>query len=312
MLIVFLVAVLWLIALVMVVVGKFKDGSDTYNIRPWSLIPGLLGWFILLIASFTIVKPGEVGIPVTFGKAGAGLGSGVHFVAPWTTVHDVNVRLQNYTMSGSSQEGAVAGNDTVPVNTKDQVSVTVDSTVLFQLTQGSVRDVYVKIGGDYVNQVVRPTIRSAIRDAATSYDAVDLATDDRAAFQAAAQTQIEHNLAKFHIEVNSLQIRDMTLPAGIQTAVNAKVQASQEALQQSFVLQSVKQKADQAVVQAQGLAKAQSIIHSTLNPLYLQYLYITTMQDLSKSNNTTFLFLPNDPGALPTFQLPLTTPSTAK
>jgi hypothetical protein len=44
-----------------------------------------------------------------------------------------------------------------------------------------------------------------------------------------------------------------------------------------------------------------------LTPEYLQYLYITTMQDLAQSKNTTFLFLPSNPSQLPNFQLPLTT-----
>lgn len=302
----FVLAVLiGLIGLGMFIVGKIEDGSVTYRIRGWSVIPLGIATLFLILSSIRVVSPGSVGVPVTFGKAGGARDSGIAFVAPWTGMRNISTRLTNYTMSSAQGEGAKGGDDSVPVNTKDQVEVTVDSTALFRVTRTQARGIYVNLGTDYVDQVVRPTIRSAIRDAATSYNAIDLATDDRALFQGAAQTQIEQQLSKFGIVLQDLQIRDIHLPSSLQTAITAKAAAQQDVVRQGFILQSKEQQQKQRVVDAQGLAKSQTIIHSTLNPLYLQYLYITEMGNLAQSKNTTFLFLPSNPGDLPNFQVPL-------
>lgn len=284
--------------------------TDYPNFRPYSAIPFVIGGIFFLLSLIRVVSPGHVGVPVTFGKAGPARGSGIAFVAPWTGMRNVSIQVQNYTMSSAQGEGTQVGDDSVPVNTKDQVEVNVDSTALFKLTKGQARNVYVNIGNDFVTQVVRPTIRSAIRDAAVKYQAIDLATDDRAEFQAAARSQIEQTLSKYGIQVIDLQIRDMHLPANLQNSITAKAAAQQDVARQAFVLQSTQQQANQRVVAARGIRDAQDIIRQTLTPAYLQYEYIQTLQSLANSKNTTFLFVPNNPNGLPTFQLPLT--SSAK
>lgn len=309
MVIVVLAGILWLVSLGMLVVPKIKDKTNdkSYSLKPYSFIPFGIAVLMLFFGSFNVVGASDVGVPVAFGHAHAAVGPGIHVKAPWVHIKSMSTKLQNYTMSSASTEGSKLGDDSVPVHTKDQVTVNVDSTTLFNLDRAKAEYVYVHLGSDYITQVVRPIIRSAIRDNATPYNAIDLATDDRANYQAAVQSQIEAGLGKYGIIVGGggVQIRDIHLPATIQDAVNAKAKAQQDVAQQQFVLQSKQAQAQQRIVDARGLAQAQTIIHSTLNPEYLQYLYITTMQDLAKSPNTTFMFLPNDPGALPTFQLPL-------
>lgn len=312
----FILAVIFtIIAAVLLIVGKFSykpygKQEQSFSFRPWALIPLGLALLMLLLSTMRVVHPGNVGVPVTFGKAGSATGSGIQFVAPWTGMQNMSVQLENYTMSSSSSEGSKTGDDSVPVNTKDQVQVNVDSTVLFRLTRSQARSVYVNIGKDFVAQVVRPTIRSAIRDAAVGYDAIDLATDDRAAFQAQAFQQIRTALKPDGIDITSLQIRDMHLPNALQTSINAKAAAQQDVAKQAFVLQSVQRQAEQRVAQAKGLRESQNIIQQTLTPLYLENEYIQAMTSLAKSKNTTFLFLPSDPANLPNFVLP--TPASVK
>lgn len=46
----------------------------------------LIGALILFFSTFTIVQGYETGVPVSFGNVGKSMSSGVHFVAPWTSV----------------------------------------------------------------------------------------------------------------------------------------------------------------------------------------------------------------------------------
>lgn len=54
------------------------------------------------------------------------------------------------------------------------------------------------------------------------------------------------------------------------------------------------------VVEAQGIADAQKIINESLTPEYLQWYFITNMEKMTQSNNTTFMYVPYDQGLVPT------------
>jgi hypothetical protein len=51
------------------------------------------------------------------------------------------------------------------------------------------------------------------------------------------------------------------------------------------------------IIEAQGLAKAQQIINSTLTPYYLQHEAIESYTKLAGSQNTTFVILPTSPNS---------------
>lgn len=68
---------------------------------------------------------------------------------------------------------------------------------------------------------------------------------------------------------------------------------------------SAQQLADAEVIRAQGVAKANQIIGNSLkdNKEYLQYLYITGLEDGSKNGNVT-IYVPTDGGMpVPTLQM---------
>ena len=133
----------------------------------------------------------------------------------------------------------------------------------------------------------------------------DLATGARQKYATLVQERIGKGLAKYGIAVQDVKIRDIALPQELRAAVDQKIAAQQSAEKQQFVLQQKTQEAEQRRVEAQGLADAQTIIQAKLTDQYLKYEYIQTLQKLVNSSNTTFLFVPNDPNALPNFQLPL-------
>ena len=66
-------------------------------------------------------------------------------------------------------------------------------------------------------------------------------------------------------------------------------------------MQYKKQKATQEteikIIEAQGLARAQQIINSTLTPYYLQHEAIQAYTKLAGSPNTTFVILPTSPNS---------------
>src|SRR4029079_5544090 len=83
---------------------------------------------------FVQVDAGQVGVKKLFGKVQADvLESGLHFVNPLYEIEKLDIKTQNYTMSGIHDEGAKAGDDAIRVLTADGLEVTIDLTVLYRL-----------------------------------------------------------------------------------------------------------------------------------------------------------------------------------
>ena len=89
----------------------------------------------LSTACFVQIEPGEVGVQTLFGKVQAGvLTEGLNFVNPLVEVTRYDVRTQNYTMSGVTDEGDKKGDDAIRVLTADGLEVVIDLSVLYRMT----------------------------------------------------------------------------------------------------------------------------------------------------------------------------------
>ena len=88
----------------------------------------------VLTACVKQIDAGEIGVKVLFGSIQNDvLGSGLHFVNPFVEVQRLDIKTQNYTMSGVHDEGNQTGDDAIRVLTSDGLEVTIDLTVLYKL-----------------------------------------------------------------------------------------------------------------------------------------------------------------------------------
>src|SRR5882672_8002771 len=79
----------------------------------------------ILTSCIKQINAGEVGVQKLFGKIkNEVLGSGLHFINPLLTVERIDVKTQNYTMSGINDEGIKNGDDAIRVLTSDGLEVT--------------------------------------------------------------------------------------------------------------------------------------------------------------------------------------------
>src|SRR6185436_7237837 len=66
----------------------------------------------LLMKSIVQINPGEIGVKTLFGKVqDKVLGSGLHLINPLMEIRRLDIKTQNYTMSGQHDEGQQAGDD---------------------------------------------------------------------------------------------------------------------------------------------------------------------------------------------------------
>ena len=232
------------------------------------------------------IDAGEIGVKILFGSIQKEVMlSGLHFINPLLDVKKMDVKTQNYTMSGVHDEGDKAGDDAIKVLTSDGLEVTIDLTVLFRLVSNEAPRLLGETGADYRDKIVRPITRTKIRDHAVYYQAVDLFGSKRDEFQQRIYKTIEDDFKKRGLMLEQLLVRNITLPNSVKASIESKINAEQDAKKMEFVLQKEKQEAERKRVEAQGIADYQKVINTGLTDQQLQYEQIKAMQALALSPN---------------------------
>ncbi len=254
--------------------------------------PGrLIGFLLILLGVFTAcfvqIDAGNIGAKVLFGNIqNEVLGSGLHFINPLYSVEKIDVKTQNYTMSGVHDEGAKEGDDAIRVLTSDGLEVTIDLTVLYRVVAADAPKLLRETGNDYRDKIVRPITRTKIRDNAVYYQAVDLFGIKRDEFQQRIYKTIEEDFKKRGLMLEQLLVRNITLPNSVKASIESKINAEQDAKKMEFVLLKEKQEAERKRVEAQGIADYQRIINTGLTDQQLQYEQIKAMKELALSTNS--------------------------
>ena len=264
-----------------------KNNYATEKFKPAGRLVGLI--FIILGIITSCVKQidaGEVGVKVLFGSIQNDvLGSGLHFVNPLLEIKRLDVKTQNYTMSGVNDEGDKAGDDAIRVLTSDGLEVTIDLTVLYRVVSTDAPRLLRETGDDFRDKIVRPITRTKIRDNAVYYQAVDLFGNKRDEFQQRIYKSIEDDFKKRGLMLEQLLVRNITLPNSVKASIESKINAEQDAKKMEFVLLKEKQEAERKRVEAQGIADYQRIINTGLTDQQLQYEQIKAMKELALSQN---------------------------
>jgi regulator of protease activity HflC (stomatin/prohibitin superfamily) len=290
-----------ILGIIVVIAGMVIKQSPTPNSR-FSGIITIAGVVLvvigLIMSSVKVIEPGRVGVQSLFGKVqDEVLPSGLHFINPVVEVTEFDSRTQNYTMSAVGTEGDKSGDDAIRVLSSDGLEVTIDLSVLYRVNPGKTPFILQNLGTDYVEKIVRPISRTAIRDNAVSYQAVSLYSSKRQEFQDKIYKAISTAFAKNGIELQNVLVRNITLPASVKASIESKINAEQDAQKMEFVLQKEKQEADRKRVEAQGIADYQKILSTGLSDKQLQYEAIKAQKEIALSPNAKVIIMGSGKGA---------------
>lgn len=286
------IAILGLIILVVGIVLRRSPEPSNRFARLVSIIGLIVVGLGLVTSMFKVIPPGEVGVQTLFGQVqDRVLPSGLHVINPVVEVTNFNIQTQNYTMSAKDSEGAVPGDDAIRVLSSDGLEVTIDLSVLYKVDPDKAPFILQNIGEKYEDKIVRPVTRTAIRDNAVNYQAVDLYSTKRQEFQAKINQTITQSFAKNGLEVQSILIRNISLPASVKASIEAKINAEQDAQKMQFVLQKERQEADRKRVEAQGIADYQKIISTQLSDKQLIYESIKAQKEIALSPNAKVIII---------------------
>jgi len=253
----------------------------------------------LFFASIVIIDAGETGVYSLFGKVSdKELKSGFHLVIPLAHVEKMSIRTEEYTMSIVSSEGNKTGDDSITALTKEGLSVGLDLTALYHLNEDRASDVYKDLGITYDEKIIRPVIRTAIRDVVAGYDAKEMYSSKREEAAQKIKDQVQHELDGRGIILEDMLLRDVRLPENLAKSIQEKLQAEQSTQKYDFLLQTEKKEKERKIIEAEGQRDAQKIINESLSTNYLYYQYINTLKDRQGT-----IYVPTSPTTgMPTFK----------
>ncbi len=267
--------------------GRVIDANPSPFFRLIGIAVAAFLLVILLFASVTRVESGHVGVLTLFGRVtGEVLPEGIHLISPFKTNNETSIRTQEIKESASvpSSEGLV---------------MNLDTSLIYHLNPEKAAEVYQKIGPNYMNVLVEPNLRAAIRESTASHTANALYTGEREMVAKQIHDQLAEKLGQRGITVESVLLRDIQLPVTLKASIEAKQQAEQEALAMNFRLQKETQEAQRKRIEAAGIRDFQQIVAQGISPQLLEWKGIEATENLAKSSNSKVVVIGNNKNGLP-------------
>lgn len=244
---------------------------------------------VLGATSSYVIEPGTRGVKITLGKAqDEFLPEGFGFRTPFIT-RIIPVLIKQRTVSLRAD-----------CFSSDLQQVTVETRILYRVPEASVVQIYRQYSGDPFDSLIAPRVQEALKEVTALLTAEQIVkrrdeVKDKAIV--AARLKIGEILS-----VEDIVIRDITLSKELETAIEAKMVAEQEAARARFTQLQTQVEADTAVIRAEGEAKAIRVRGEALklNPAFLR------LQIVEKWNGKSPLVVPADPNnSGPNLLLPL-------
>lgn len=284
--------ILFIVTIIALIVSSKVDEEYKNVWRIGSSIGGLLVVVFFILSCMTTVGAGEVGVKTLFGQVdNETLNSGLHFVNPLVNIHKMDIRTQEYTMSKDHNEGKVKGDDAITSLTSDGLTLRLEITVWYKINEAEASNIYRTIGENYSEIIVRPAIRSVIRDMCVNYTAIDLYSNKRDKFMTDVKDKLTDLLNSKGLILDKILLRDVELPEKVRTAIDEKIASEQHAQQMVYVLQKETQEAERKRIEAQGIRDFQRTVSEGITPSLIQWKWIEAMEKLSASGNSKVVFM---------------------
>ena len=253
----------------------------------------LLSLLLIVFISRSSVNIGSGEAGVLFRTLGGGVvtdqppkGEGFKIIAPWNRLVIYNVKQQEVMES-------------MQVLSSNGLEISLDVSVLYQPVYEELGLLHQTKGENYLNSVLLPNIRAVARSVVGQYTPEQLYSTKRDAIQNEIFEQLVSDVESQHVQINSVLVRDVTLPPNIKAAIERKLTQEQEALEYVFRLEKARQEAEKLRIDAEGKANANRILNSSLTANILRDKGIEATLKLSESPNTKTVIIGSGKDGLP-------------
>jgi len=255
------------------------------------VIIGIILIIILIAKSSVTIKAGDAGVLYqTFGNGVVTdkppLGEGFHIIAPWNKVFIYEMRQQELS-------------ERMQVLSSNGLEIKLDASAWYQPVYEDVAKLHQEKGENYLERIIMPAIRSAARSVVGRYTPEQLYSSKRDAIQDEIFEETKKILENQYVQLNEVLVRDVTLPAAIKDAIERKLGQEQESLEYEFRLEKATKEAERQRIEAEGKARANSILSASLTDKILTEKGIQATVELSKSTNSKVIVIGSGKDGLP-------------
>lgn len=331
----------WIVALLWIALVGWVGYAALRSYRKNPLKPTVpvaiaLGLAAIILTVFNsglvFIQPQERGVVISAlapeGYRQETLQPGLSWVTPFfETVQVYPISYQTYTMSIATEEGQIAGDDSIAARTADGQEILVDASVIFAVDPEQALRVHILWQDRYEEELVRAQARSIIRDVVSQFTVNEVVSTERFTLIDQINAQMAQVLDENGLLMVDFVLRNITFSPEYAAAVEQKQIAEQQAQEAQLLVEKKKQEAEQARQEAQGKSDAAVIAAEgqaqarileaeaeaealqvqaevlAQYPDLLTYVYITKL-----SPNVEVMFLPYDSPFI--FPLPETGTST--
>lgn len=238
----------------------------------------------ILFCSISTIPTGYVGIPVLFGRVQPGyLEAGIHVLNPFVWVTKLDLRTQK-----ADEEGVIPS--------KEMLNMLVKTSINYHLDKAKAGDIYNTVGTDYFNKLIDPHMRSTLREVTSEYRAEQFFSNARNEIQRKIENTLSNYLTPRGIVIEAVMIKEVSPPATVTRAIEAKQAQQQEAEAMQFRLQREKLEAERKTIEAKGIQQFQDIVKKGIDENLLTWKGIEATENLAKSPNTKIIVIGNRDG----------------
>lgn len=264
---------------------------DTKKFRPLIILGAAVVILVMFWGSITVkIQPGHAGI--VFRQFGVGLdketvfNEGFEFILPWNEMIIYEVRQREILSS-------------MKALTSDQLSVIIDLTVLYKPITDQIGYLHDKNGKAYEDKIVKPAIRSALRDVIAKFIPEEINTTKRDVVVEMVKEQINLVFADNYLNLENVLIRNIQLPEMLMEAINRKLKQEQAALEYEYKIQKERKEAERKKIEAEGIEAFQRIITRSINDQLLRWKGIEATLELAQSPNAKVVVVGGGKDGLP-------------
>jgi regulator of protease activity HflC (stomatin/prohibitin superfamily) len=236
-----------------------------------------------------VVESGHAGL--VFESLGKGtsktvLGEGLHVMPIWNSVLPYDLRVHEF------KEG-------LSVLSNNGLALKVDASVRFRPKSDELFDLQTQIGPNYADILIAPVVRSEARKVFGRYSPEEIYSTKREEIERQIFDEVQKALSGKHVIVEAILIRDVELPEAIKAAIADKLAEEQRSQKMRFTLDKERQEAQRKQIEAEGIAKYQSIVRQGLTPDFLAYKGIEATERLATSQNAKVIVVGSSKTGLP-------------
>ncbi|MGI5481558.1 prohibitin family protein [Streptomyces lavendofoliae] len=271
----FVVSILLLIAAV--VLFLIARGTDNRGLKLGSAGALIAGLFAAVASCVHIISAYEVGVPVTFGKVGTPMNSGMNLTSPFTSVTTFSTRPVDLNLSDK---------DVVEVRSSQGGVMYTEVTVKWAVTPAKAVELYKLAGSEEAIQqrLVFPDSREIIRNVFARHTSEEGYASAREKINTEIGDLIKERLAPRGIAVTTVNLRNVKPSDQLQSQIDRKIQQQQATERATEAARTAKAESERRRIEAEGIARANKILNDSLTDKVLLNQCIDAYKEAAAKN----------------------------